>query len=310
MLGSTEITIEVTNRCSANCVTCPRESFTQKLAHMDMDLFKKIIDDAAANGIDSLDTCGFGDPLLDPLLQERFEYIKANHRNMLVYCSTTCNMLTDGMVEWFGRLVDTVKISCFATSKEVYKRVHGLPTYDKSLRNILQLVEYKAKHGKPYLIGLFLKVSENQHQMEEWKAFWEPKFDEIMVWKPHNWVNAREYRKKSKKRRSCGRPKNGNITVGVDGRVSICCFDYNKTVTIGDLNTQTIAEVRKSHVLKNIVEMHENVAFEENSYLCRDCDQTFKDYDDVLIYSSNKERKPGMVTSHINKYNDMLMQKQ
>ena len=71
-----------------------------------------------------------------------------------------------------------------------------------------------------------------EHEKNTWLDLWENKFDEVMVWKPHNWVEGREYRDATVKRRSCGRPEEGNLTVGVDGRVSICCFDYNKTVDL------------------------------------------------------------------------------
>ena len=35
-----EITIEVTNRCGAKCVMCPREKMTQKLDVMSFDVYK------------------------------------------------------------------------------------------------------------------------------------------------------------------------------------------------------------------------------------------------------------------------------
>jgi molybdenum cofactor biosynthesis enzyme MoaA len=42
-----QLIVETTNLCDARCVTCPREKFTQKPHTMDMDLFRKIVDDAA-----------------------------------------------------------------------------------------------------------------------------------------------------------------------------------------------------------------------------------------------------------------------
>ena len=307
MLNSKEITVEVTNLCGSRCFSCPRETFTEPLRHMEMDLFKKIIDDAAAIGYNSLDTCGFGDPLLDPLLRERFEYVKENYPHMSIYTSTTCAKLNEKTLPWIVDTVDTLKISLFATSGPTYKKMHGAYEYEKVVENICSLVEAKAKHGNPYLIGLFLLSKDNEHEKNTWLDLWENKFDEVMVWKPHNWVEGREYRDATVKRRSCGRPEDGNLTVGVDGRVSICCFDYNKTVTLGDLKSESIERVKtQSKLLKEFHRVHETLDFANSDNLCKDCDQTFVGYDDTLVYASSEKRKVGAVTTHENLPVDML----
>jgi hypothetical protein len=307
MLNSKEITIEVTNICGANCVTCPREKFNQKLGVMPFDLFKKIIDDAFYNGYTSLDTCGFGDPLLDPFLKRRFEYVKNKYPSMLIYTSSTCYMLSEDKIDLLVEFVDTLKISIYGHSNFTYQKLHNLDSYEKAKENILKLVKRRANKQFPYLIGLMLLLPENKHEMKDWINFWEPKLDEVIVWQPHNWIGARNYREKTIKRKTCGRPINGNLTVGVDGKVSICCFDFNKTVTIGNLCTQTIEEIKKnSIILKEIVQMHKGLAFDDYNYLCKDCDQTFDANQDILVYSTCKERKPGVVTSHKNFNNNML----
>lgn len=307
MLDSKEITIEVTNLCNAHCITCPREALTQKKTCMPLSLFQKIIDDAAMNNYTSVDTCGFGEPLLDPALKDKFKYIKSKYPDIKIYTSTTCFLLDSEKMKWFPGLADTVKISCYGISQETYQKLHNLSDYKKARENILRLVEYRKKNGKPYLIGLFLLVDENKNEMDQWIKYWQPKLDEVMVWKPHNWVWARDYRKKTKRRKTCGRPFNGNLTVGVDGRVSICCFDFNKTVTIGDLNKQSIMDVKeKSPVLKEICRMHKNLDFDKHDYLCKNCDQTFEGCEDILVYSSNDKRRAGIITSHNDYYNDMF----
>ncbi len=299
MLNSPEITVEVTNMCNAACIMCPRDSFTQKPRHMDMELFKKIIDQAIDDGYVSLDTCGFGDPLLDPFLEHRLEYVRTKYPFIRMYSSTTCNQLTPDKFDWFCKSIDTLKVSIFGMSMETYERVHKNLSYKKSIENILMFIEFIKNRKKPYMIGLLLLLPENQHEMQAWIDFWESKLDEVMVWKPHNWAGARDYRKKSYERKSCGRPMNGNLTVNADGRVSICCFDYNKQQIIGDMNSQSLREIRtQSSELKKICDMHKILDFDDRDYICKNCDQTFTEYENVLIYSSNKDRHPHSVTSH------------
>lgn len=305
MLDAKVINIETTNLCQSHCIMCPREKFTQKLMHMDYDLFTKIVDDAHSLGYHTVSLCFFGDPLLDPHLERRCEYIK-NISDMYIYISTTCNALRDPMIPWLCELIDEVKISHFATTKDIFEKVHKNLSFEKAYANIMKLVEHRKAYNKPYLNALFIKNELNAHQQDEWVARWEPLFDEVNVWTPHNWTGNFNYRKKTEQRKTCGRPFNGDFNVGVDGRVTICCFDYNKTITLGDMNTQTIEEVRNNSVLlKKIGEIHSSCAFTNCGLICEHCCQTFVGYDDVLVYSSNKERCVGMDATRKIIYSDI-----
>ena len=88
-----EITIEVTNRCGAKCIMCPRELLTQKLDVMKNDLFFKLIDEANELGIEIIDLCGYGDVFLDKNLFTKIKYAKKVNPNFKVYISTTGNVM-------------------------------------------------------------------------------------------------------------------------------------------------------------------------------------------------------------------------
>ena len=59
------ITIEITNRCAAKCVMCPREKMIQPLEVMSEKLYEKIVRDAFNEGVKLIDLCGYGDVFLD-----------------------------------------------------------------------------------------------------------------------------------------------------------------------------------------------------------------------------------------------------
>ena len=44
-----QISIEVTNRCAAKCVMCPREKMIQPLETMSQEVYEKIATDAVKN---------------------------------------------------------------------------------------------------------------------------------------------------------------------------------------------------------------------------------------------------------------------
>jgi radical SAM protein with 4Fe4S-binding SPASM domain len=296
-LKNSQLIIETTNICQAHCVTCPREKFTQKPKIMDLDLFKKIVDDASQYNLESLDSCGFGDCFLDDKLFERFAYIKEKIPNVNVFISTTGFNMDESKWDNVLKYVDTLKLSIYGVTPETYEAFHrGKVKYATSMKNIEGFLEYAKGKKKPYTIGLYMVTEINEHEKDDWLKRWEPKLDEVFVWKPHNWVDGREYRTIDETRRvSCGRPFNAPLYVHADGTVSPCCFDLNKRMVMGDINTQTIEEIYKGEAYEKLREAHTKRDF--NGYICQMCDQTNFN-PEVLLYKSDSSREVGQITSN------------
>lgn len=295
-LKSKQVIIETTNLCDAKCVTCPRESFTQKPHTMDMGLFKKIVDDAARMGIESVDMCGFGEPLLDRHLFERCSYIR-DRLEAETFISTTGFHLTRDKWDAVIELIDTLKLSIYGVTKETYEAVHrGRLKYEESMANILGFLAYKRKR-KPRTVGLFLDTELNGQEKEAWLRRWEPMLDEVMIWRPHNWVDYRPYRDVDYHRQtSCGRPDNAPLYIHSDGTVSPCCFDINKRIPLGNMNIHSIEQVYKGEPYRQLRNAHRERRFDD--YICAKCDQT--NYDPgVLLYANNPDRKVGQLVSNI-----------
>ena len=100
---------------------------------------------------------------------------------------------------------------------------------------------------KVYTVGNFIKMPENQHEIQDW----------INLWKPHNYIDGRKYRDISnKKQTTCGRPLEGPLNIAVNGKAHVCCFDYNKLLVVGDTKTMTLNEIMNSKEMKHIQEKH------------------------------------------------------
>ena len=284
------INIETTNICPAKCIICPREKFTSKKGSMDMELFKKIMRDAFDHEVKVVDTCGFGDPFADNRFFERCGYIKANS-NAKIYISTTGYLMNQPYLVL--KYVDILKLSIYGMHPHVYKKMHNL-SISQSIKNIFSLLDKKKYvESSMYTIGLFVRTEENKDDEESWKNYWGKKLDEIFIWEPHNWAGLRNYRElDSTNQTSCGRPINGPLYIHVDGKVSVCCWDINKQLIVGDMNKQTIDEVYNSDEYIRIKEKHRKNDFE--GLLCKGCEQTNTN-NNVLIYT-NKNRKVRALT--------------
>ena len=303
LLPTREITIENTTYCGAKCLICPRERYQLPLKHMDLDFFKEIFEQAVELGITSLDTCGFGDPFMDPLFENKMAYVKSKYPNIKIYTSTTCHLLNEKNVKMVCKYIDTLRISNYGFTKEVYEKVHrGSLEFERVSKNIDSLLSIP-DNQRPYIIMTLTVISENEHQIEEWRNYWEPRVDEIMIWLPHNYGGGRDYvnlenvKKQNIKPKTCGRPFKGNYFVRANGEVSVCCFDYNHKLIIGDLKRNTLREILLGQAIQKIQRVHKEKAFEHCEYICKCCDQIYP-REHALLYSNNLDRKAGVITSH------------
>lgn len=295
-----EITIEVTNKCGAKCIMCPREKMIQNLDVMTFDLYKKIVEDAFENGVELIDLCGYGDVFLDRGLIEKIKFTKEINPECKVYISTTGNAMIEKYHEIIIEHVDILKLSIYGMKKETYEKTMGGLKFEKSYNNINSFLK-KDLTKKVYSIGNYILMDETKDELNDWITYWEPKLSEVYVWKPHNYIDGRKYRPIDREnQKSCGRPLEGPLNVAVDGKAHVCCYDYNKLMTIGDLNNQDINQVLNSSKMKDIQNKHKKNDFKD--LICENCDQTNKD-DNVLVYKSNSRRVVGQSNSTLYVYN-------
>jgi len=275
---------------------CPREKMIQDLDCMSFDIWKKLIDDAAGIGIEMLDLCGYGDVFLDPGLFEKITYAKKVNPSFKIYISTTGIAMNEKKWDLIVEFVDILKFSIYGMSKEVYEKVMVNVKYERAHKNILGFLKKNSKSSNSvYTIGNYIVLDENRHEYDEWIKFWEPKLSEVYAWKPHNYVDGRNYRDISgEEQRTCGRPLEGPLNVAVDGQAHVCCFDYNKLLTIGSIKELTLTEIIKSEEMLRIQEKHKNNDF--SGLICEMCDQTVKD-EGVLLYKTNPDRQVGQNNS-------------
>lgn len=314
VIASRELTIENSTFCGAHCLMCPRDQYRHKWQHMDFHLFKSAVDQGVDLGISSLDFSGFGEFLMDPNAEKKMNYVRTTYPDIKNYIVTTGHMVTEKSLPWICEAFDTIKFSNYGFSKQSYEAVHGgVVKFESVWDNIHKLLE-RSIDERPYVLISFLIFPENEHELEDWKAHWEPLADEITIWRPHNYggsVDEIAFRSDAlsnhDKQRSCGRPSKGNPLVRWNGEISVCCFDFNHELVVGDITKKTLLEVLQGDKLGNVKNIHKENAFSGCGLLCDGCDQTY-DRSDSLVYASNNDRKTNQATSHPSLINDFISQ--
>jgi len=264
------------------------------------------MDQANDLGVSSLDLCGFGDSFLDPELEKKLSYVKARYPHIKIYTSTTAHALGKKNREIASRYLDTIRISNYGFSKESYEAIHGgVLRFDRVMKNIHDLLRSNVGE-RPYVMMTFLLMEQNRGEEKAWQQYWEPLVEEIAVWEAHNYAGAesveefayvaREFGDR-KEIRSCGRPFRGNPFVRTNGDVSVCCFDFNHKLVVGNVNSEPLAEVLLGEKLARVKQIHKKKIFEGCGLLCEGCDQLFS-RQDALLYSSNPSRRTDQPNNH------------
>ncbi len=290
-LINTEIRFEVTNRCNASCIMCPREKMRRPQGVLDLGLYKRVLDEAAAYGADKVSLENFGETFLDPYIFDRAAYAKS--KGMKVYTITNGSLLDEKRCESVVRYFDKIRISLYGMTKDVYESIHKGLSFDIAVANIDRLIAVRQKLGGDVKIELyFLLMKENEHQMRAFLDKYEGKADAVSVWRPHNWSDGRAFRRPlTTKKSSCKRPAIGPVQVQWDGLVVPCCFDYDSRIVLGDLKTQTLRDVLRGKEYNDLRDAHEKGEFSGYPF-CDKCDQLQK-RDDVLVYTTIKNSRVG-----------------
>jgi len=259
---------------------------------MDMDLFRRIIDEVLAYGVTNVFLGGFGESLLDPFFAERVRYVK----KFGLFCNFICNgslLDQEKARDLMDAGLDEVRFSVYGATGETYERVHRGLNFDETTRNIEGLLALRESLNRktPRVLVFYLILEENTGETEAFKKTWMDKADAIEIWNPHNFGDGRQYRRvNGARKRSCNRPQVGPIQIQWDGTVIPCCWDYDGKMILGDLKTHTLEEILHNEEFNAIRKAHSVNDF-KNYPFCDRCDQLM-DHPEALVFSNRHTLSP------------------
>jgi len=266
------VQIESTNLCNAKCVFCPRDEMHRQQGVMDFDLFRKVVDECAALGITHVRMHNYGEPFLDKQLVEKVRYAKSKgiqEVGMISNGSLITEEIARGMVE---AGLDAINISVDAAGKEVFESTRLHLDYDEVIGNVRNLVRIRQQLGRtrPRLILSFVRQNNSADEQAFIKE-WSQVADKIHITDLHNWAGT--LNRESDVQYPCYRMWL-TFTVLWDGRVSLCCADFDGRNVLGDLRTSTIEQIWNSKPYRAVRRQHLETG---GPAICRSCDLPKKD---------------------------------
>lgn len=265
-----QIHMATVNSCNAKCHFCvySKPENTLPKGVMDMELYRKIIDDAAGHPqIDSIAFSALGEPLLDRFLVERVAYARKARPDWSPFEVYTngVNLTPEKFEALKAAGIDSLTVSLNAVSPEQHERIMGLKG---KFGTVVSNARYACDHAGD--VDVLVKAVRDD---EEFDLTDQVKF--YMVWgmrlrpdiKPGNgqvvsmcnWaggvklIEGRTIEPDS----CCGRAV-GQLSILWDGTVTLCCYDPLAKHNLGNLRNQTIREVYNGEWYTQFREDHAN----------------------------------------------------
>ena len=281
-LKNPEVRIETSTFCNAHCTICPREKLTRKITTMPHEHFYDLAMQAWDLGATSIALLGYGEPLMDGGIQQKIGCVTA--LGMDSFITSNGSLLTDRRAK---QLLDAglkkIRFSVHGTDTN-YERVHRKlkwrQVYD-NIVNFLALNDIDYNHQCTVAVSV---IPMHNECIYYFRHIWENKVDELEIWRPHNWTDGRTYRGTVRKKKSCGRPFSGPVQIQVDGKMIVCCFDFNGLIEVGDTYTNTIEEILQGDAFNIVRSKHAIGALE--GLPCATCDQLNIEEESPLLYSN------------------------
>lgn len=267
------LVIEPYNLCNLSCVMCPYPDMTREKEQMSMDLFKKIIDDAVVNNFKSLSLSLYNEPYLDSLFFERIKYAKT--KGLYVFIATNGFSLTEERIEkTLESGLDCVTFSIDSLDKERYESIRVNATLEKTIKNVKKLIEYRnKKKSTTPLITMSAVEQGDDPSLDHMSEILEG-LDLYAVSKLDNRRSGESNYKRFGLRYPCWWIWN-QFVVYSNGKVALCCMDYDDNFQLGDLNHQTIKEVWNLEKFTKLRNFHLDRQF-DGIAMCKDCDIPYR----------------------------------
>jgi len=215
---------------------------------MSFDLYKKIIDEAATIPlIERLTITGLGEPTLDPGLWEKIQYAhKAMHPKLEIDVYTNGSTLTDEMLHRFQKAgLSGLYVSVNGVDRLKRREIMGLDDYDRLEPVLLKAIKDGIGNMKLTIAAVQEKDlfdgEEVMAFLKKWGGPYNQEGGHAFLHLEGNWAGW-NYPVRTTQRNVCCRCTN-HIMILVDGRVCLCCQDFEGLIIFGDLNNETLRDI-------------------------------------------------------------------
>ncbi|MBM3265265.1 MAG: radical SAM protein [candidate division Zixibacteria bacterium] len=259
------VSIESSSHCNADCIMCPREQLTRTKGNMSMDLYRKVIDECARHKryVRLIQPFMFGEPFINKRLVEMIRYAKEKLPRTPINVSTNGSLLYPAKAqELIDVGLDKINIDIDGATKETFEAVRIGLDYEEVVENARHLMGLKKRLGlrKPEITVTIIQMEPTEGEIEAFVELWKPAADHVVVQRYTTWTGSVEDRNTGEIAEAsaaggftfpCKHPWE-EFVIAHDGKVSLCCLDFDFKIVVGDVNTQSIREIWNGAPLEEV----------------------------------------------------------
>ncbi len=272
------VLIDNCNYCNLRCSMCDHANIRnyRKSQIMDIDLYKKIIDEIAVENKEvRVWEVFFGDPFLCMDIDKRIIYAKEKGLTDVVLNSNGVLMTPDKSESMIKSGLDSMYIGIDAASKEVYDQIRIGGNYNKTVKNVLNYKELLVKYGRAEqkLFVQFVESEINESEVEAFKQYWLSHDINVKIRPKISWaglIKASNLRGNNLVERKPCYWLMQTMNICADGRVALCSVDVHCRVDCGNVTDSSMKELWQDK-LKEYRTMHNNCYFDDLPEMCRNC---------------------------------------
>jgi radical SAM protein with 4Fe4S-binding SPASM domain len=279
------VKIELTARCNFKCSFCARSMNLRDQKDMDKDLFKRLLLEMRAAGVEEIGLFYLGESMLVTWLPEAIDFAKNVAKFPYVFLTTNGSLATAKRCEQMFRAgLDSLKFSFNYADGDQFEQISGMPAklFPAIIANVkaARAVRDKVQSATGHRCGLYASYiqydGEQRVRMQAAVADITPHMDEVYALPLYSQAElvgtserARGWEVTAGNRGRVGALRDplpcwavfteGHITH--DGRLSACCFDHDGRFDMGDLtktsfmgawNSDQFQTLRKAHLEKDV----------------------------------------------------------
>ena len=286
------VDLEIIFACNLRCPMCiislPKEELAtwgDQKTKMTLETAKRIIDEGVRNGQASLGLNGTNEPLMIPYLVEMIEYARDQGIIDIMF-NTNGLLLTE---ELCHKLIDSgltrIMFSLDAITEETYDIIRVRSDFNRVMNNIETFLRVKREKGAvlPLVRVSFVKMSINEHELEDFIEHWINKVDFLSIQQFGNPFQGQKKGEKEGLRAEsldfqfedtfrCPQPW-VRALVRNDGRVLPCCAFLGMKFEYGNIYDNSIKELWHGKQWTNLRRLHSKGNYKEEP-ICVECKQS------------------------------------
>lgn len=282
-----DVIAESSNICNLRCSMCFQVdkmlpvSKTTKVAFMEMNIFKKIVDECSENMIPALKLSWRGEPMLNKNFTAMIRYAKA--RGILEVTSLTNGTLMNKDIsrEIVDAKLDQLIISIDGLTKGTYEKIRVGADYDVVVSNLKTLIALRGRLKKPFIRLQYTESDINRHETSEFYRYWKDKVDEITISYCQDFGSPEKNNPNNMPiHKFCCKQPFQRLVVMADGTVGACATDVMGSICFGNIRNSSLKELWSCQKINELRQQHKTGHYHLNS-MCRVCAHN--------IFMANKE---------------------